>query len=277
MSISAVVRTDLSVLRRSKLTWGVLVALLLPTAGAFYRSIAESPVGQTGTGITTIVSAAMIVIPITALMASAFAVAGERETGTIRFLLGFPNERSEVVLGKVISRATLVNSGLTLGFLTVVLLAVAGTNRPRLVTLGQFALLTMLFATSYVGLAVGISTAVTSQIRAIAGVIGSYLFWSIFWLPGFPYSVSAYVQRVLAGVFGHELRPATVVRIEVLNPPTAYMQAVQILGPSFEEFARGSSTANALVSPTVAIGTLVAWTVLPIGLGYWQFRTAEIN
>ncbi|NEU58557.1 ABC transporter permease [Halorussus sp. MSC15.2] len=277
MSISDVVRTDLSVLRRSKLSWAVLTVLLFSTAGAFYRSINRTPVGTAEKGITAIAYGAMIVIPITALVASAFAIAAERENGTIRFLLGFPNERVEVVLGKVLSRAILVNGGLALGFLAVALLAVVGADRPRLITVGQFALLTMLFATSYVGLAVGISAGVTTQIRAIGGTIVAYLFWSIFWLPGFPYSVAVYVENLLAKIVGHELGRTTVVHIEVLNPPTAYMQTVQVLGPSFEEFSRGSSMASALVEPSVAIGSLVAWTVLPLAFGYWRFRAAEIN
>lgn len=277
MSVSAVLRADLSVLRRSKLAWGVFIVLLVPIVGAFYRSTAGLPAGKTNAGISAIVSAAMIVIPITALVASAFAIAAERETGTIRFLLGFPNERFEVVLGKVISRATLVNGALALGFLAVALIATVGASRPRLVTLGQFALLTMLFATSYVGLAVGISAAVTSQIRAIAGVVGSYLFWSIFWLPGFPYSASMFTVEKLEALLGGRLSPSSIMLVEIINPPTAYIQTLQLLGPTFENMARGSSTANTLAPPSVVIGVLVAWTVVPLALGYLAFRRAEIN
>lgn len=263
-------------LQRSKLSWAVLAILLLPTAGAFYRSVSKPPLGQIAAGITAIVLVSVIVVPITALVSSAFAVAAERETGTVRFLLGFPNDRLEIVLGKLVSRATLVNGGLALGFVVVSLLSIVGSGQSRLITLAQFGLLTMLFATSYVGLAVGISAAVSTQMRAITGVVGSYLFWSICWLPGFPYSVSVSLQDALAEFLGHELSPSTVVHIEIINPPTAYMQTIQVLGPSFEEFARGSSTASTLVSPTVALGSLVAWTVLPLAVGYWRFKNAEI-
>lgn len=277
MSIGTVVRADLSVLRRSKLAWSVFAFLLLPTFGAFYRSIDSHPVGKTSEGITAVTTAVMIVIPIVALVSSILAIAAERETGTIRFLLGFPNDRFEIVLGKVVSRATLVNGGLGLGFLFVGLMAIVWADSVPLDMLVQSMLLTMLFATSYIGLAVGISAAVTNQARAFTVAVGSYFFWTIAWLPSFPYSASASVQSLLAGLLGHELSPSTVVNIEILNPMVAYLQATQVLGPSFEKMARNSSTANVLASPSVAIAMLVAWAVLPLALGYWRFRNSEIN
>ena len=277
MSVREVVRHDLLVLQKSKLSWGGLLALLLPTAVAFAWSASGTTSGGTPKGIFAAMFAIVILVPIIIFVTTASAIARERESGTIRFLLGNPNDRSEVILGKMLSRALLVNGGLLVGSLGIALSALVLTDAPRLATIGVFAFLTMLFATSYVGLVVGISAVSANQMRSFVGIAAAYLFWSVGWLPGFPYSVSMFVVEKVEALLGRSLEPSSVVLVEVVNPPTAYMQSLQLLGPTFENVARGSSTANTLAPPPAVVGVLVAWTVVPLALGCLAFSRAEID
>ena len=277
MSVREVARHDLLVLRKSKLSWGVLLALLFPTTVAFGWSASGTAAGGTTEGIFATMFAVVILVPITVFVATGSAIAKERESGTIRFLLGNPNDRSEVVLGKMLSRTLLVDGGLLVGYLGIALSALVLTDAPRLVTIGVFAFPTMLFATSYVGLVVGISAASANQMRAIVGIAAAYLFWSVGWLPGFPYSVSMFVVEKVETLLGRSLEPSSVVLVEIVNPPTAYMQSLQLLGPTFENMARGSSTTGTLAPPSAVVGVLVAWTVVPLALGYLAFSRTEIN
>ena len=103
------------------------------------------------------------------------AVVGERDAGTIRLTLGLPVTRRDVVLGKLLSRVGIVVSVLVLliayveavvvvrfgGFYPAVFLAWAGWM--------------LAFGVVWTSVAVGLSAAVTSRYRALAGIFGTFL------------------------------------------------------------------------------------------------------
>ena len=53
-------------------------------------------------------------LPIVALVATYMAIAGERESGGVKFLLGLPNSRRDVFLGKLASRLGVVTAGVAI-------------------------------------------------------------------------------------------------------------------------------------------------------------------
>jgi len=63
-----------------------------------------------------------------ALIAAYLAIAGERESGSLKLLLGLPPSRGEVLVGKFLGRSGVVAIGLVLGFLVsgVVTVAIYG-------------------------------------------------------------------------------------------------------------------------------------------------------
>lgn len=273
MSLVAVIRQDLLDVRRSKLIWVVLITCLLIPAGGFYGITVTTPVENRTMlfSVAGIVLPAIIFLPVIALVSSSSAIARERESGTIRFLLGFPNDRREVVLGKFLSRAALINVGLSIGFAVTALLAVVFFDQPGFLTLATFALLTMLFATAYVGLAIGISAVTSSQMRAIAGVLASAFVWAFIWIPFVPSSIPSLVEKHTG------VTDSTLVLVDIVSPSMAYAQTLQLLGPDAEPLVKSTASAPLLVSPTIAIGSLVAWVVVPLALGYWWFCTVDIT
>ncbi|MDZ7850465.1 MAG: ABC transporter permease subunit [Halodesulfurarchaeum sp.] len=59
---------------------------------------------------------AAMLVPIMALIAGYLAIAGERESGSLKILLGLPPSRGEVLAGKFLGRAAVVGIGVAAGF-----------------------------------------------------------------------------------------------------------------------------------------------------------------
>ena len=69
--------------------------------------------GRTAAGLVNLV---MLIVPLMSLMASAGSLAGEREKGTLAFLLAQPVTRVELLLGKWLGLALSLLASLALGF-----------------------------------------------------------------------------------------------------------------------------------------------------------------
>lgn len=278
MSVAEVLRHDLLVLRESKLSWAVFLALAGTVSLPFLAIVTDTGGANAAVrGQLVAAGAVAFVVPILAMAPCLFVLAKERESDTIRFLLSQPNDRSDVVVGKALSRTGLVYAGLCCGFLVVALGSVALAGAAHLVSLLLLTVLTLLFAGCYVGLAVGVSAWASSQTRAVVGTAGAYLLFTVAWLPYFPVSVSRKLVGIAESVAGGTLSPATVRLIELVNPLVAYGQALQVLGPTFENAARAYSSTNTLAAPGTALAALVAWTFVPLVLGYLSFARADLG
>jgi len=106
-------------------------------------------------------------------------VVGERESNTVRFLLGLPGTRRDLVVGKLVARV-----GIVAGTILAVLVLAEGIV---LVRLGSPHLLSFLVGAGWVLLVgviwttfvVGVSSAMASSYRALAVILGVYLLFSI--------------------------------------------------------------------------------------------------
>lgn len=101
MSVRAVVHKDFLDARRAKIVWfvGVHYTLLV---GLFFLHVrlgnAEGPAGPL-TALWNMVFVGAVFVPAIALVAAYLAVAGERESGSIKQLLSTPISRRDVVSG----------------------------------------------------------------------------------------------------------------------------------------------------------------------------------
>ena len=95
--------------------------------GAFAAvSLGLSSLSLVGTGFTgfagfgrtaaSLINVIMLLVPLMALTAGASAIAGERERGTLNYLLAQPVSRIEVMLGKYLGLAAAISAALALGF-----------------------------------------------------------------------------------------------------------------------------------------------------------------
>ncbi|WP_121823043.1 ABC transporter permease subunit [Halostella salina] len=275
-----VARTDLLGLCRSRLLWlATAVVGILCAAGAAVPSLVREDPAYT-LGVETLFIALGTVVPFVALGLGYRAVVGARESGTMRFLLGLPNRRLDVVVGRVLSRvaATLavVAVGGAAGLVALVALydgtALAG---PLVVVLG---LATMGVVYAVVGVA--ISASVGSSTKAVGGAFGAYALLFFLW-ERIPQAVYWLVEGTVPT---GGTRPAWFALLQRLNPGAAIGD---LTVAQFEWMRNGAYVSNRptaaqvagdvpfYLSDAAAVPVLLAWVVGAPLVGYVAFRRSQ--
>lgn len=238
---------------------GGLLLILFGQPGAEvlgYRGVARSLAG--------LMQLALFVVPLMALFPSASALAGEREVGTLEYLLAQPVTRAEVYAGKWLGVAAAVLLSLVGGFAVV-----GGTAAARgmpLLLLTGLAGLAGLLALVFVSVGMWISAATSTQGRATSlgltvwltflalgslGLMGGFVGWGV---PALALEVWAFVDPVEA--FRMAMISALDPGLEMLGPVGVAL--ADALGPAF--------------LPGLSVGSLVLWTAAAGGAGLRTFR-----
>lgn len=189
MSLRTVVEDDLLRLRRSPLGWGVALSVLAPTAGVALLLVLFELVDVTGGPAAPFDNIMLVVgvllsfaMPFVAMLGSYSAIVHERESGSVRFLLGLPNSRLDAYAGKYVSRTVLLVSSVLAGFVVMGAVGFGLLQEPDAVALVLFLLATVVFALVFVGFGIAISGVANSLIGATAGIIGTYVVFRGGWM-----------------------------------------------------------------------------------------------
>lgn len=279
MNVLSVAKRDFLNVRRARLVW-VPVVLYVLFMLLFYwgQSNAANPDFYVIMFSLATVGGVLLV-PLVALVAAYLSIAGERGSGSIRYQLSLPVSRTDVVLGKLLSRA-----GVVLGSLLGALafgIVVAWTLVPEMaVEYGDYAAfvgLTLLYALAYVSIAVAISAATASRSRAMGGAIGFFFAFNVGWnfLPVGPAYMAEFVLEELGLSYAEE----HIQFIFSLSPTGAYLNG---LGLVFPDVAMGGgqavSEADAFyVQDWFMLVLLAAWVVVPLAAGIRRFRRADLG
>ncbi|WP_247002287.1 ABC transporter permease [Halosolutus gelatinilyticus] len=283
MSAIAVAKKDFrdAVRSRSLIVVTALFALFTGS-GAFLASWAGDvlDVGDEQTTLDLLIALqtpASFLVPIIALLLGYGAIAGERERGSLKFLLGLPHTRRDVVLGKVLGRGSVVAVSILIGFAVGMVAIFAFTGSVSPVEYVAFVLVTILFGFVYVCIGVGISAMTRSTTRAAVGAFGLL---GVFWLLwGFIGQLALYVST---GSLIVQPLPEWYVTFVSLPPGPAYGSASSaILGESplnelagaDELIAGGDPIAT---EPWVGFTLLAAWALVPLVLGLLRFDRADL-
>lgn len=109
------------------------------------------------------------------------AIVGERESGSMKFLLGQPHTRRDVVLGKFIGRAAVVSVTVLIAFTVVgvhyAVLAESPSVTAYAILMGKILLLSVIF----VAVAIAFSAALRSGTVATWGAIGISVLFAFVW------------------------------------------------------------------------------------------------
>lgn len=214
-----------------------------------YRGVARS--------LTGLLQLALFVVPLMALFPASAAIAGEREVGTLDYLLAQPITRAQVFAGKWLGIVAAVSLSVLVGFVAIGAAAIArGVPLGLLLALVGF---TLLLATTFVSFGLWLSASAGTQGRATSlgltvwiatlalgslGLMGAFVGWG---LPSVVLEVWAFVDPVEA------FRMALVALVD---------PGLSMLGPV------GSSLAERLgTGPLVALSaaSLVIWS----GTAFW--------
>jgi ABC-2 type transport system permease protein len=269
MSWSVIARKEFRDASRSRTLWILTALFVLITAGAAYVvgfALSSSP-GAEATG-TTLVSALTgrasflltSFVPILGLMASYVSVVGERDSGSMKLLLGLPQSRRDVVVGKFVGRSAVLAVALLVGFFAgfVVMLSYEELS---VLNYAVFVLLTTALGTVYVSVGVGVSATVASRSRAAASVVGFYIFLKVLW-DTFP---SVVPRGIVYATTGSLSPPDWYGFLTALSPNVAYTN----LAAGFLE--RGIGSLEAFSAIVIAV-----WIAVPVALGYLRFRRVDV-
>ncbi|ODR81700.1 ABC transporter, partial [Haladaptatus sp. W1] len=225
MSWVSVARKDFIDSRRSKGLWaliGLYVALLALTV-----YVAPSDVGMTNV-LRLLALVGIFIIPISALIIAYLAIAGERESGSIKFLLGLPNTRLDLVIGKFVGRSAVVAVGLALAFAIAAIEGSILLASVDIAILAQFFLLFLFFAVTYIAIAVGLSAACASRSRAMASSVGVFFVFNVLWtVPAI--SPSRALRFIADDTLGVHLSAQIYEFVYLVSPPYAFQRAADLV------------------------------------------------
>ena len=223
--------------------------------------------GRTAAGLLNLI---MLVVPLMALVAGAGTIAGERERGTLLYLLAQPVSRTQVLLGKFLGLAAALSCSLCVGFGASALVL---AWRAGGAGVGVYAILvafTCALATAM--LAVGMLVSALSRRSGVATGVALAAWLALVLLSDL---------GLMAGSILFKLRVQELFALGVANPLQAFKMAVivsmngslDVLGPAGVYASR--TLGDALV--WLVVGVVAAWTIVPLALSAICFsRTNSI-
>lgn len=276
MSSLVVARKDFQDAVRSRLLWVVTGLFVLLVGGLAYAFTSILPPGQGGDQVALSLGFVVFLqgiagffVSIAALLVGYKAVAGERESGTISFLLGLPHTRRDVVVGKVLGRSAVLVVALLAGFLVAAVVLVGAGSDFAATEFVLFTLLTMFYAVAFVSAAVALSSMTAGAAKAAALAIG-------FWVLNQVWGVVPLVALVVARGFSFPTPPYPdwYHVLAGLGPGTAYGNATRyFLPPGFSDQLQ---TSLGGLPAWYGLVVLAGWTVVPLLVGIWRFDRVDL-
>lgn len=229
------------------------------TASAGYSGL-----GGFGRTAASLVNALLLFVPLLGLSVGAISLAGDRERGTLLFLLAQPVNRAEVFFGKAIGSALAVIAALSVGFgLAALALATGSSGDP-----GSFAALagfTILLALA----TLGIGFVISALTRKSATAMGAAL---LLWL-GLVFFGDL---SVLGATLTLRPAPSALLAMLLVNPLQAFkLGAIFSLRATLDTLgAAGQYAAHRFGDglPWLLAGLLVAWAVLSFTSAFVLFN-----
>lgn len=277
MSAIAVARKDFLDVRRAKVVWFVagLYAFFAVLMMYFGRDTPVDAEARVEHAFVDLMGIGAMLIPLVALVAAYLAIAGERESGRIKYLLAIPNSRRDVVLGKYLSRAGVVAGAIVGSFALSAVLAAVWYPSFALDTFVGAAGLTLLYALVYVAIAVGISAATDSRSRAMGGAIGFFFVTNVLTMFG-QFSIGGALDYLLNDVLGAGVSGDALMLVQALISPTwSYMLSMELVMPA--ELTQTGQDLPWFLQGEPMVAVLLAWLVVPLALGTWWFGRVDLG
>jgi Cu-processing system permease protein len=236
-------------------------ALAFALSQASLASAGYAGLGGFGRTAASLINALLLFVPLLGLSVGANALAGDRERGTMPYLLAQPVNRAEVFFGKAIGAGLAVTVALAVGF-GLAALALAGDGE-------ALAYLSLIEFTILLALAsIGFGFVISALTRKGSTAIGASL---LVWLGLVFFGDLSLVGATLA------LRPAPAVLLGMLlvNPLQAFrLGAIYSLRATLDTLGAVGQYAVYRFGeglPLMLLGLLAGWIVLSFGLAFILF------
>lgn len=239
--------------------------LALALSSASLAASGYAGLGGFGRTAASLINALLLFVPLLGLSVGAGGLAGDRERGTLLYLLAQPVNRAEVFCGKALGASLAVTAALGVGFgLAGLALGGGGLGGAEAAAYLALAAYTWLLALASLGLGFVIS----AVSRKTATALGAAL---IVWL-GLVFFSDLGVVGVTLAV---RPTPATLFGILVFNPLQVFkLGAIYSLRATLDTLgAVGQYAVHRFGAalPALLAGLLAAWALLAFGLAYRLF------
>ncbi len=255
---------------RNRWVLAITVILALFALGlAYFGAAASGQVGFTSldTTIISLASLAIFVIPLIALLLSYDSVVGEEEQGTLLLLLSYPLSRVQLLAGKFLGHALVLAISSVLGFglaaLSIAVLTGEVFSSSLWRAFGAFILSAVMLGWVFVALAYLVSVVVNEKSRAAGlALVVWFLFVLVFDLA---------LLGLLVGTRGSV--SAEMFPYLLLLNPTDVFRLINLSGFEAAQAYSGlvSAASTRLFSPSLLLGVLLLWSLIPFGLASWLF------
>lgn len=250
--------------------WFVLYAIAFTGLSLSLAWLALSGAGNyglAGFGRTSasLINLVLLIVPLMGLTLGALSLAGERENGTLIYLMAQPINQLELLLGKFVGMALALMAALGLGFgLTGLLIAVNGGSS-QVSTYVVLLLLSCLLAVASLSVGFLISAAVTRSATAVGLALFLWLllvFFGDLGLMGTAVIMQLSVNQLFAAALANPLQLFKLAAILNLR------QNLEVLGPAGVYAFR---TYGSQLLP-ILIGLLFFWVLVPFALATQIFK-----
>lgn len=274
-----IARRDINQILEKRMVWAAVFLTCLPILLTFWQTLGESSREGALDAVLGLPVNFRTYVVVLVVAVSYRAVVGERESGTLRAILGLPATRRDVFVGKLTSRlsALLVVLVPLLGLLGAMTALEYGT-----LPVGAFATMAswvVLYAAAWTCLVVGVSASVSSRYRVLAVVVVTYFLFSPrgFWLsivtPLFAllFTGSSDAPQLVAAQGG--TGPAWFIYSQRLNPVFTFQNTGEWLVSLVSSATAPTGAGPALFS----LAALVLFATVPLVVGYRRFERADLG
>jgi len=265
--IRAVAKKEIADAVRSKWFWlwaGAFAVLAVILASSALPGSQVAGYGSFGKTAASLVALAQIIIPLMGLTLGAYSLAGQRESGALRFLLSHPISRTEAFWGTYIGLAAALFATVFGGFgIAGVLTAIQGGSADAS-SFVRIAILSWFLAISMLGVGLLVSTFTKSGSSAIGTSI--FLWLGLVFLGDLGVMGTAVATNlpVSALFISAVFNPVEAFRLAAL---TAFDGSLDVLGPA-GQYAVDTFGDRLDV---MLLGVVVLWVVVPTSLAWWRF------
>jgi ABC-2 type transport system permease protein len=234
----------------------VIVAGLFTAFVAFYTyfTFAMQTPGQPAE-VADLYLAVASVVSIVGTLLGYNTIVDERASGSLKYLLGAPHTRRDVVVGKFLGRAAIVAVTVLVGFAVVVAHYAVLAASPSFTAYARLGGKMVVLGVVFVAIAIAFSAAIRSTTVATWGAIGLAILFAFAW------------DTVLLIIEASVVPPR--------SPVPNWLALLKRLDPKYA-FMNVSGPAPFYLEPWFGVVILGGWIVVPLGLGYLRFERGDL-
>lgn len=294
-SVKAVATKDFQDAVRSWTFWGLSIfffTLLAVITGFIWQFGGELIAAEeltTEVLISTTSQVTRVLIPVIALILGWKAIAGERETGTMKVMLALPHSRTDVVVGKLLGRSLVLSLSLVIGFALAAVVVAAFMGAFGIVDYVGLLVMSIIYGIAYLSIAVAISALTKSTTIAGVGIFSVFLLFYVIWNAILSVVQALVFFEYLSGVevdvngMTTERPPNWAFFIDSLDPGAAYGNALTLVTSAADLGFEGEA-GEALFDGAVpfylqdwfAFVILLLWIAVPLVFAVWRFNQVDL-